>query len=102
MASAQTLQIVCDKGFIDLPKPYVPPLGEPSQILVDTSASHDLSTVTATTFAACDQYELEVANFSKAIRNEPAPYFGPDDAIANMRVLDAIFASIRSGGWQGV
>lgn len=102
MASSQTLHIVCDKGFIDLPKPYVPPRSEPSQILIDTSASHDLSMVTATTFEAADQYELEVTNFSKIIRGESAPFFGPDDAIANMRILDAIFAAIRSGGWQTV
>ena len=102
MASAQTLHVVCEKGFVDLPKPYVPPRSEPSQILVDTSASHDLSMVEATTFPAADQYELEVTNFSKIVRGHSAPFFGPDDAIANMRVLDAIFAAIRSGGWQAV
>jgi homoserine kinase len=29
----------------------------------------------------------------------PASY-GVEDAIANMRIIDALFASERSGGWE--
>lgn len=102
MASAQTLHVVCERGFIDLPKPYVPARSEPSHIHVDISASHDLSDVTTTSFDALDQYESEVANFSKAIRGEKAPFFGVDDAVANMKVMDALFASMKSGQWETV
>lgn len=102
MASSQTLQVVCEKGFIDLPKSYVPARNEPSHIHVDISASHDLSDVTTTSFEPLDQYESEVTNFSKAVRGDTSSYFGIPDAIANARVLDAIFASIRSGRWEAV
>jgi predicted dehydrogenase len=102
MASSQTLHVVCERGFIDLPKPYVPARNEPSYLHADISASLDRSDVTSASFAALDQYESEVTEFAKAVRGEPVAFFGVDDAIANMRVLDAIFASMRSGRWEDV
>lgn len=102
MASSQTLQVVCEKGFIDLPKSYVPARNEPSHIHVDISASHDLSDVTTTSFEPLDQYMCEVTNFSKAVRGDTSTYFGIEDAIANARVLDTIFASIKSGQWEHI
>ncbi len=54
------------------------------------------------TFAACDQYSLEGDAFSLAIRGEkPLPY-GVEDAIQNMRIIDALFASQRTGAWVAV
>ena len=40
--------------------------------------------------------------FSRAVREggrEPTP---PEDAIANMKVLDALFRSEKSGSWEKV
>jgi predicted dehydrogenase len=50
-------------------------------------------------FEVCDQYAIEGDAFSKAILEDgpvPTPI---DDAVANMRVIDAVFASARGGGW---
>jgi predicted dehydrogenase len=102
MASSQTLFVVCDKGRIEVPKPFVPPRDEPCEIIVDTSVSHDLSELTLTRFDALDQYEEEIANFSRVLRGEAAPFFGIEDAVANMRVLDAIFASMKSERWEAI
>jgi len=102
MASSQTLQLVCERAFIELPKSYVPARNEPSHIHVDISASHDLSDVTTSSFEPLDQYEHEVTNFAKAVRGDTTQYFGIEDIIANARVLDAIFASCKSGRWESV
>lgn len=102
MASSQTLHVVCERGLIDLPKPYVPARSEPSCLSVDTSAQLDRSDVTTTAFDPLDQYESEVAEFSKAVRGEQAAFFGIDDAVANMAVLDAVFASMKSGRWEDI
>ena len=48
---------------------------------------------------AVDQYRLQFEAFSAAVRSGgpvPTPL---DDALANQQVLDALFASARSGGW---
>ncbi|HEX3479027.1 MAG TPA: Gfo/Idh/MocA family oxidoreductase [Kofleriaceae bacterium] len=50
-------------------------------------------------FEICDQYTIEGDAFSQAILDDtpvPAPL---DDAVANMRVIDAVFASARTGAW---
>jgi len=101
-ASAQSLQVVCERAYIDLPKAYVPSRTEPNLIHIDLSQDHARSDLTTLSFDALDQYEAEIANFSRAIRGESVPYHGLDDAIANMAALDAIFESARTGTWAAV
>lgn len=101
-ASAQNLQVVCERGYIELPKAYVPSRTEPNVINIDISADHAKSDVSTLSFPALDQYEAEVANFSRAVRGEDVPFYGMDDARANATVMDAIFASAQQGGWVDV
>ena len=101
-ASAQTLQIVCERAYIDLPKAYVPSRTEPNLIHIDTSADHANSDVTTRAFEPLDQYEAEVSNFARAVRGEDVPFYGLSDARANMAVVDAIFASAAKGAWANV
>lgn len=102
-ASSQSIQIVCERGFITLPQAYVPSRSQPNLILIDTSADHANSRITTLEFPALDQYEEEVTNFSRAIRGDAeAPYFDLADARANAAVCDAVFASAASGGWASV
>jgi predicted dehydrogenase len=49
-----------------------------------------------------DQYGLMFAAFSKAIRENSTAPTAPDDAVANMAVIDALFKSEMSGGWENV
>ena len=52
--------------------------------------------------AESDQYQLQGEAFSRAVRGEIALPYGIEDAIANMRVIDALFRSERSGRWEDV
>jgi predicted dehydrogenase len=50
-------------------------------------------------FDLCNQYTIQGDLFSLAvINNNPVPT-PLEDALANMRVIDAVFESGRSGGW---
>ena len=50
-------------------------------------------------FESSDQYGLQFDAFAEAYRNnDPAP-IAPDDAINNMKVIDAVFQSAKSGSW---
>ena len=51
-------------------------------------------------FPACDQYALQGDAFSRAVLGEAPLEFSIEDAIANMRVIDAAFRSARNGGWE--
>ena len=49
-----------------------------------------------------DQYELMLEAFAKAFRNGDKAPTAPSDAIANMKVIDAVFRSGKSGNWETV
>lgn len=49
-----------------------------------------------------DQYALLFEGFSKAVRDGGPVPFPAQDAVNNMRVLDALFASEKSGSWEKV
>ncbi|NTJ67678.1 Gfo/Idh/MocA family oxidoreductase [Agrobacterium rhizogenes] len=101
-ASCQSIQIVCERAFIQLPQAYVPSRVNPNTIAIDTSADHANSNIHTLEFPPLDQYEEEVTNFSKAIRGADVPYFDMNDARANAAVADAVFASGKSGTWIDV
>ena len=50
-------------------------------------------------FPPFDTYQAEVENLGDAIRGEAAPLVDGDEAIRQMRVLDAVRESARSGEW---
>jgi predicted dehydrogenase len=95
----QRVQVVGSKQRIEVQIPFNAPLGGQTQYLVDPGAALDASSASTHTVAACDMYTLQGDAFSLAVRGiQPLPY-GLEDAISNMRVIDALFASERSGGW---
>ena len=89
----QRVQICGTRGRIEIPIPFNAPQGESARIFIDN--------VTEET-APCDQYTLECETFSRAVRGEiPLPY-GLEDALMNMRIIDAIFRSEKSGRFEEV
>jgi predicted dehydrogenase len=49
-----------------------------------------------------DQYLLEFEAFARAVREGTEVPTPPADAVANQKVLDALFRSESSGGWESV
>jgi predicted dehydrogenase len=49
---------------------------------------------------AADQYRLEFEAFSEALRRDLPVPTPAEDAVANQKVLDALFRSESSGGWE--
>ena len=67
-----------------------------------TAATLDGSGIAIETLPAADQYRLQAEAFSRRVRGEEAPCWGMDDAIAQMRVIDALWRSERSGRWEDI
>ena len=98
----QRVQIVGERKRLEVRIPFNAPLGSPTDILLDDGSALDGSGIRSETIPACNQYGLQGDVFSRMVRGElPAPY-GVQDAIANMRVIDALFASEKSNGWVAV
>ncbi len=98
----QRVQLCGTRGRIEILIPFNAPPGAATRILVDDGSALDGSGVAVETLPPCDQYTLQGEAFSRAVRGElPLPY-GVEDAVVNMRVLDALFRSERSGKIEAV
>ena len=98
----QGVTVIGSKARVHIPIPFNAPPDQPNLFTVDDGATLDGSGAVVHTLPVSDQYTLMAEAFSRAIRGEaPLPY-GLDDARANMRVIDALFRSERSGTWEKV
>ena len=93
-------QIVGTKGRIEIQIPYNPPADKPCRLFIDDGSSNDGSSIVTETLDVVDQYTLEAELFSEAIRTgrpQPIPL---EYSVGNMRVMDAVFRSAKSGRWK--
>lgn len=100
LAFYQRVVILGTAGRIELPVPFTHPIGEGSRIIIDTGASSDGSSAVVEPFDFVDQYTLQCDAAAAAFRNEVTQEFPIEDAIANMRVIDALYRSVESGHWE--
>ena len=96
------MQAVGTRGRIELQIPFNAPQGGAMRIAIDAGGAIDGSGIATQTLPEADQYRLQAEAFSRRVRGEPAPGWGPDDAIAQMRVIDALWRSERSGRWEDI
>jgi predicted dehydrogenase len=102
IARQQRLQLAGTKGRIEIPIPVNPPQGARTRIFIDDCSSLEGTGIETETLAESDYFMLQGDAFSRAVRGEFALPYGVDDAIANMRVIDALFRSEKSGRWETI
>jgi predicted dehydrogenase len=102
LAPYQRLNLCGTRGRIEIPIPVNAPQGAATHILVDDCRSLDGAGIAVEELPPSDQYQLQGEAFSRAVRGEAALPWTVEDAIANMRVIDALFRSERSGAWEAV
>lgn len=96
----QRMQVLGTKGRIEIQIPYNIPPDQPSRIFIDNGAELAGRSARIEEFPAADQYAIQGDAFSQAIqqnREVPVPL---EDALANMRVVEAVFRSGESGRWE--
>jgi predicted dehydrogenase len=98
----QRVDLVGSKGRIEIGIPFNAPQGKATRIYVDKGQKLGGASAKAVAIRPADQYRLQGEAFSRAVRGlEPLAY-GVEDAIRQMRVLDALFRSAGSGRWEPV
>ena len=90
------------KGRIEIQIPVNAPQGAKTRLFLDDGSALDGSAIRTETLPESDQYQLQGEAFSRAIRGEIALPYGVEDAMQNMRVIDALFRSEKSGRWEDV
>ena len=98
----QRMQILGTEGRIEIEIPFNAPPDRPCRIFVDDGAKLGDASARLETFDVVDQYTLQGDAFARAIREGTALDFPLEDAVANMRVLDAVFRAGRTGRWEEV
>jgi predicted dehydrogenase len=98
----QRVQVCGTSKRIEIEIPFNAPLGGSTKVHTDDGKRLDGGSTSSEVIPACDMYTLEIDAFSQAVRGDiPLPY-GVEDAILNMRVIDALFASEKTGAWVNV
>ena len=97
--SYQRVHVCGSKKRIEVQIPFNAPLGGETRVFSDDGSALDGSRMHSETIPACNMYTLQGDAFSRAVRGEIALPYGLEDAIANMRVIDALFASEQTGSW---
>ena len=98
----QRVTLVGEKGRIEVAIPCNAPIDRPTRITIDSGVDLTGGGARIEEFSICDQYRLQGDAFSRAALGEAPLEFPIEDAIANMRVIDACFRSAKSGGWERV
>ena len=96
----QRTQVLGTRGRIEVEIPVNAPPDRPCRVFFDDGRDAFGTGVETRSFAVCDQYALQADEMSRAIREGGAPSIPLEDSVANMRVLDALVRSARSGSWE--
>jgi predicted dehydrogenase len=102
LAPFQRVQICGPKARIEVHIPVNAPQGARTTVMVDDGSQPGAAAAVAQTLDESDQYMLQGEAFSRAVRGEIDLPYGVDDAVLNMRVIDALFRSEKSGRWEEV
>src|SRR5262245_5802474 len=99
-APYQRVQVIGTRGRIEVEIPFNAPPDRPCRVFVDDGRDLWGANAETITFDTCDQYTLQGDLFSQAIlegRPVPIPL---EDALAQARVIAAVFRSAESGRWE--
>jgi predicted dehydrogenase len=102
MVRYQRVQVLGSKKRLEILVPFNAVAGEAMQLRLDDGERKGEGAGELFSVEACDQYANEIDVFSRAVRGEIELPFGIEDAIMNMRVLDALFRSEKTGAWEAV
>jgi predicted dehydrogenase len=102
LARYQAVQVLGSDGWLRFEFPFIMAPERPTRVFFGDGSFPGPQAAETETFDPVDQYTLQGDNFARRLRTgEPAP-FPLETAVANMRVLDALFRAGRSGTWETV
>jgi predicted dehydrogenase len=93
----QRVNIFGTQGRIEIEIPFNAPTNRPCKMWHE----HD-GKIEEIALAACNQYTLQGEVFSQAVLNNTPVPTPIEDAVANMRAIEAVLQSGQNGGWAEV
>jgi predicted dehydrogenase len=96
----QRMQIFGTRGRIEIEIPFNAPPDRPCRVFVDDGSDLFGAGIETLETAICDQYTLQGDQFSRAAQGDGEVPVPIESAIANMAVIQAVFRSAESRGWE--
>lgn len=96
----QTFDILGTRGRIGIKLPWSMPHDRPSRLLIETGGHPGADRLDEVWIPACDQWREQCDLFGEAINNGGLAPVPIEDAVANLRVIDAIARSSHSKCWE--
>ncbi|MEX0818085.1 MAG: Gfo/Idh/MocA family oxidoreductase [Pirellulaceae bacterium] len=97
MAPFQRVNIFGDTGRVEIEIPFNAPPDRPTKIWHQRGME-----IEEISFDVCNQYGIQGDLFSQAILNDTPVPTPIEDAVSNMKVIEAVFRSAESGSWADV
>lgn len=96
----QRMELLGSKGRVAVEIPFNAPNDKPTHLTVAYGMTIHGGSVKVEEIPACDQYTIQGDAFSRAILENTEVPVPLEDALGNMKVIDAIFRSAKSGRWE--
>ncbi len=96
LSRRQEVEVVGEEGRLVVPVAFLPSDAS-TEIHVYQDQRHSVLTV-----PGVDQYQVMVDQFAEVARGVAPPLLPPEDAVSNLRVIEALYRSLRSGRAEGV
>jgi len=97
LAPYQRVNIMGTKGRIEIEIPFNAPPDKPNRYFLQ---GMEMNQGQWTELPVSDQYQLQAEAFGRIVRGKQKPVWGVEDAIQNMKILDAFFRSEKSRKWE--
>ena len=98
----QRLHLVGTQQRLEIEIPFNAPQGQSTRIYLDNGKVLGGRAAVLEELPVSDQYTLQGDAFSQVVRGALHLPYGLEDAVSNMRVIDALFRSEQSQAWEPV
>jgi predicted dehydrogenase len=96
----QRVNILGTKARLEIEIPFNAPQGGSMRLYLDNGSQYAGASAKTIRLPKADQYQLQAEAFSRAVRGEQKLAYGIEDAIQQMRIIDALFRSEKSNAWE--
>lgn len=97
LAPYQRVHVVGTRGRVEIEIPFNAPPDRPCRLWLQTESGLD-----ELLMPVCDQYAIQGDLFARAILDDSPVPTPITDAVANMRVIEALFAAAALGTWMSL
>jgi predicted dehydrogenase len=96
----QRMQVMGTRARVEVEIPFNAPPDRGCRLFLDDGSDLFGGGVETIELPAVDQYTLQAQLFSAAVRGRGEVPVPLEDAVRNMAVIDALFRSAQTGGWE--